>query len=156
MRKFVTRHLSGAYGASALALLVASLAATPAWGAGTEPAPANATDPNADVQAASDITVTARKRSERLQDVPISISAIGADGLNAQKIDKLQDLTQNIPNFSPITQNPRTSSLSIRGIGGVVGGADGSESGAGLIIDNVFLPSSVPCGPRATSTAARS
>lgn len=141
MRKFVTRHRSGAYGASALALLVASLAASPARAEGAEPAPvpANATDPNADVQAASDITVTARKRSERLQDVPISISAIGADGLNAQKIDKLQDLTQNIPNFSPITQNPRTSSLSIRGIGGVVGGADGSESGAGLIIDNVFL-----------------
>lgn len=89
---------------------------------------------------AAEITVTARKRVERLQDVPLSISEVGSETLAHQKIDKLQDLVQNIPNFTPITQNPRTSSLSIRGIGGVVGGADGSESGAGLIIDNVFLP----------------
>lgn len=116
--------------------------AAPAW---AETAPATAAlDPapaaESGIDNSADITVTARKRTEKLQDVPLSISAVGSDALKNEKIGKLQELVQLIPNFTPITQNPRTSSLSIRGIGGVVGGADGSESGAGLIIDNVFLP----------------
>jgi len=134
-----------AWRASAAAVAVVLAHATPAWAdtapanVAPDPAPAAAPDADGGIDSAADITVTARKRTEKLQDVPLSISAIGSDALKNEKIGKLQELVQLIPNFTPITQNPRTSSLSIRGIGGVVGGADGSESGAGLIIDNVFL-----------------
>lgn len=136
------RRLEWRAGAAVLSALLVQ--ATPAWadaapvGPAPDPAPAAAAS-DAGIDNAADITVTARKRTEKLQDVPLSISAVGSDALKNEKIGKLQELVQLIPNFTPITQNPRTSSLSIRGIGGVVGGADGSESGAGLIIDNVFL-----------------
>jgi len=127
-----------AYRTSAAAIFALLIPGTSAF-AGTDAGAGSSAGADSTITAGADISVTARKRTERLQDVPLSISAVGSETLARQKIDKLQDLVQNIPNFTPITQNPRTSSLSIRGIGGVVGGADGSESGAGLIIDNVFL-----------------
>jgi len=104
-----------------------------------------AADADADAAAASDeygggspIVVTARHRDEKLQDVPLSISAISADVVKTERLDRLQDFAQKIPNFNPYTSNPRTSALSIRGVGGINGGSDGSESGVGLIVDNVF------------------
>ncbi|MFT4045863.1 MAG: TonB-dependent receptor [Solimonas sp.] len=81
--------------------------------------------------------MTTRKRNERLQDVPLSVSAVSGEIQEAQHLDQLQDFALQIPNFTPQTKNPRSSSLSIRGVGGV-GGGDGSESGAGYIVDNVF------------------
>lgn len=85
------------------------------------------------------VVVRTRKREELLQDVPLSVSAIDGDTQELQHLDKLQEFSLKIPNFQPNTSNPRTSSLSIRGAGGVLGGSDGSESGVGLIIDNVFF-----------------
>ena len=98
----------------------------------------------ADAAAGSDtpqldkVVVHARKRAEFLQDVPLSISAVDGQTQATEHLDKLQDFQQKIPNFQPNTTNPRTSSLSIRGAGGVIGGSDGSESGVGLIVDDVF------------------
>jgi iron complex outermembrane receptor protein len=103
-----------------------------------------AVDPSAETVAAEDdgggnaIVVTARRRDERLQDVPLSISAISGDVVKTERLDRLQDFAQKIPNFNPYTSNPRTSALSIRGVGGINGGSDGAESGVGLIVDNVF------------------
>ncbi|VWX54287.1 conserved exported hypothetical protein [Novosphingobium sp. 9U] len=92
----------------------------------------------ADDDAGEAIVVTARHRDEKLQDVPLSISALSGDTVRTEKLDRLQDFAQKIPNFNPYTSNPRTSALSIRGVGGINGGSDGSESGVGLIVDNVF------------------
>lgn len=95
-------------------------------------------DSAADIDSGASITVTARRRTEKLQDVPLSISAVSADTVKIERLDRLQDFAQKIPNFNPYTSNPRTSALSIRGVGGINGGSDGSESGVGLIVDNVF------------------
>jgi iron complex outermembrane recepter protein len=84
------------------------------------------------------ILVHARKRAELLENVPLSISAVDGQTQATQHLDKLQDFEEKLPNFQPNTNNPRTSSLLIRGAGGVIGGADGSESGVGLIVDDVF------------------
>lgn len=84
------------------------------------------------------IVVTARRREENAQDVPMSISALGAEVIQNQRLNRLQDFAARIPNFNPSTGNPRTSSLSIRGVGGLGGGGDGSESGVGVIVDDVF------------------
>ena len=84
------------------------------------------------------IVVTARRREENLQDVPMSISALGEATIETQRLNQFQDFATRIPNFNPSTGNPRTSSLSIRGVGGLGGGGDGSESGVGVIVDDVF------------------
>ena len=87
---------------------------------------------------AAGIVVTARLRQENLQDVPLSISAVGSEVIRSERLVRIQDFSQKIANFNPRTQNPRTSALSIRGAGGLAGAGDGSEGGVGLIVDNVF------------------
>ena len=48
----------------------------------------------------NDIVVSARHRDERLQDVPLAISAIAGKELNDQHLDRLPDYAAKIPNFS--------------------------------------------------------
>jgi iron complex outermembrane receptor protein len=117
-------------GAAPLAVIFGALAAAPALAADDAAA--------AEESELSEVVVTARHREERLQDVPLSVSAVSGEVQAEQRLDKLQDFAQKIPNFNPRTSNPRTSALSIRGVGGIAGGGDGSESGVGLIVDNVF------------------
>lgn len=47
----------------------------------------------------ADIVVTAQKRSERLQEVPISVSAIGGDALQKQRVTQADELVSKIPNL---------------------------------------------------------
>lgn len=50
-------------------------------------------------EAGPDIVVTAQRRSEKLQDVPVSISAIGGDQLAAKRVTTANDLVGPIPNL---------------------------------------------------------
>lgn len=90
-----------------------------------------------DVKGFGEIVITARKREEKLQDVPISVAAVSGQTLEAQKIDRVSEYAAKVPNFTALQQNTRVSGLYIRGIGGNAN-SDGSESGVGLIVDNVF------------------
>ncbi|WP_341917344.1 TonB-dependent receptor [Hydrocarboniphaga effusa] len=92
----------------------------------------------AEAAAVAEVVITARRREERLQDVPLSISALSGEFVQEQNLVRIQEFAARIPNFNPDTSNPRTSSLSIRGVGGLGSGSDGSESGVGQIVDNVF------------------
>ena len=94
-------------------------------------------DAAADAEAAGDIIVTARKRDERLQDVPVAISTISGDTLSRQQINRVSDFSAKLPNFHAVQQNTRVSGLYVRGLGGNANN-DGAESGVGLIVDNVF------------------
>lgn len=85
-----------------------------------------------------EVKVTARQREEKAQDVPLPVSVVGAKTQERERLERLQDFAQKVPNFVPSINNPRTSAMSIRGISGISGGADGSESAVGLIVDNVF------------------
>ncbi|MGU3316903.1 TonB-dependent receptor [Sphingomonas sp. M6A6_1c] len=80
--------------------------------------------------------MTARRRNERLQDVPIAISVIGGSELSAKHLERVADFAIKIPNFSALQQNTRVSGLYIRGLGGNASN-DGAEGGVGLIVDNV-------------------
>ncbi|TPE63708.1 TonB-dependent receptor [Sandaracinobacter neustonicus] len=86
----------------------------------------------------SDIIVTARKRAESLQDVPVAITAISGETLNRQQINRVADFAAKLPNFGAVQQNTRVSGLYVRGLGGNANN-DGAESGVGLIVDNVFF-----------------
>src|SRR3546814_5270785 len=70
-----------------------------------------------DGSAPGDIVVMARKREERLQDVPLSISAISGDTVANERLFRISDYAGKIPNFSALQQNTRTSGLYIRGVG---------------------------------------
>jgi len=104
------------------------------------PAAAAAPQPAAGPASAEveEVKVTARLREEKAQDVPLPVSVVGAKTAEREHVERLTDFAQKVPNFVPYINNPRTSAMTIRGISGISGGADGSESSVGLIVDNVF------------------
>jgi iron complex outermembrane recepter protein len=85
-----------------------------------------------------EVVVTARNRSERLQDVPIPISVLGGDALARDRTFSIADLTQRAPGMTATTPNARRSGVSIRGIGRTSGN-DNMEAAVGVIVDDVFL-----------------
>jgi iron complex outermembrane recepter protein len=64
-----------------------------------------------------DIVVTAQRRTESIMDVPISISAIGADAIARQRISGIDDVIVQMPNVSFVSLGSRDrKEISIRGI----------------------------------------
>lgn len=97
-------------------------ASTPAP-AGDPASPAPETSPVAPADSAApaysdDIIVTAQKREENVQKVPINITAFGATKLSTLSVNNVQDLTAYVPSFR-VTQpgDPAVSALSLRGVG---------------------------------------
>lgn len=85
------------------------------------------------------IVVTARRRSEEVQDVPISISVIDAKAIEQTGAYNLSRLTQLQPSVQFFSSNPRNTAVNIRGIGAPFGLTnDGIEQGVGFYIDQVF------------------
>lgn len=72
-------------------------------------------DPQSDVL--GEITVTALRRSERLQDVPVSITALTGSALADQKVTNAADLVSQVPNFQAAsTVGEDIPVFSLRGI----------------------------------------
>ena len=72
-----------------------------------------------------EIVVTAQKRSEDLQDVPVSIQAIGGEKLEALVISDFNDYVKFLPSVSFQSTSPGFSSVYMRG---VASGGDGNHS----------------------------
>ena len=115
--------------------------ALPIAASAQEPAPAQADDPQAADAAPGqgEIVVTARRRAETAQDVPLAISVIGAESIEASgnfNINKLQQLT---PTLQVYSSNPRNTAVNIRGLGVPFGlTSDGFEQGVGIYVDDVY------------------
>ena len=82
-----------------------------------------------------EVIVTAQKRTESLQDVPISVSAMSGEKINEQGITDLAELTLYIPNVN-INQGQAQPNIFIRGVGS--GTNVGFEQSVGLYIDGVY------------------
>lgn len=81
------------------------------------PALAQDSAPSQEATAVSDIIVTAQKREESIQDVPIAVTALSAENLDAMKIEGGSELMRAIPNVSFSKSNFSMYNFSIRGIG---------------------------------------
>ena len=84
-----------------------------------------------------ELIVTAQKREESMQDVPIAVSAFSQNAMKAQGIDGARDLVQSVPNVSFQRRNTRTN-FQIRGIGSQLS-AVGGDDGAGIHLNNAPL-----------------
>jgi iron complex outermembrane receptor protein len=85
------------------------------------------------------IVTAARRRAESVQDVPIAVSVLSGDTLDATGAFNIGRLTQLQPSVQFITSNPRNSAINIRGLGAPFGLTnDGIEQGVGLYIDQVY------------------
>ncbi|XQW83438.1 TonB-dependent receptor [Thalassotalea piscium] len=86
------------------------------------------------------IQVTAQRRVQNLQQTPVSITAIGEDGLASKQISRLDDLSYEVPNLiiAPNTGTSSGAKIFMRGVG-----EDNStftnDPAIGLYVDGVFF-----------------
>jgi len=85
-----------------------------------------------------EVVVSARKRSENAQDVPISLSEISGDELQERGLVRVQEILRTMPNVSTDILQPRNASVSIRGIGRNPA-SDALEPSVGVFLDGVYL-----------------
>ncbi|MFN3524162.1 MAG: TonB-dependent receptor [Phenylobacterium sp.] len=87
-----------------------------------------------------EIVVTAQKREQSLQDVPIVVTAVGARTLREAGVRDIKDLTVLTPGMTVTSTSSTTSTTArIRGVG-TVGDNLGLESSVGVVIDGVYRP----------------
>ena len=86
------------------------------------------------------LVVTAQKREEALQDVPVTVTAVGEDLIRDSGVRDVKDLQVLVPGLTVTsTQNEAITTARIRGIG-TVGDNVGLESSVGVVIDGVYRP----------------
>lgn len=148
--------------AAVLALPTATLAqsapttppVTPSSDADTRPSPAITrqaetapASPDAEETGLEEITVTARRRSENLQDTPISVVALSGETLEARQVNSVGDLGRFTPNVSleqgsAISGSSSSVTAFIRGIGQTDFNLT-IDPGVGLYVDGVYVSRSV-------------
>lgn len=88
----------------------------------------------------SEVVVTARKRSEALQDVPLSITAVGAEALERQNIQSVSGLSAQTPGLftapGSVSSTSDLAYLTMRGVGFNAG----LEPAVGVFIDGMYQP----------------
>lgn len=105
------------------------------------PDAARAATDAADVAAVGveELVVTARRREETVQDVPVAVSVVAGAQLadtGAFNVGRLQQLAPTLQFYS---SNPRNTSVNVRGLGVPFGlTSDGFEQGVGIYVDDVY------------------
>jgi iron complex outermembrane receptor protein len=90
-------------------------------------------------QQIEEVVVTAQKREENVQEVPISISTYSGEFLDQSGIDTLQDLGDYAPNLTLSTSsNIVNNRIIMRGVGSV--GDNALEPSVAVFIDGVYYP----------------
>ena len=85
-----------------------------------------------------DIIVTAQKREQNLQDVPIVVTSLAAETLQDAGVRDIKDLQILTPGMTVTsTQSEASTTARIRGVG-TVGDNPGLESSVGVVIDGVY------------------
>ena len=85
-----------------------------------------------------EIIVTATKRAQSLQDVPIAVSAFSNDAIEATRMQGLNDIAIRTPNFLIGQQGPTAPELTIRGIGST-DRESGSDRSVVVFVDEVYI-----------------
>jgi iron complex outermembrane receptor protein len=85
------------------------------------------------------IIITARRREEASQDVPLAIATLDARTINDTGAFSVQRIQQLAPSLQVYSSNPRNTAVNIRGIGVPFGLTnDGFEQGVGIYVDDVY------------------
>ncbi len=126
--KLITRSV-----AAALALMGSAMGSAHA-----QAAPENATAVASEKE--NVVVVTARRREETLQDVPVSVTAFNADTLSKQGVADITALALALPNTTLKSSRATNSTLTafIRGVGQQDPLA-GFEAGVGIYLDDIYL-----------------
>ncbi|WP_172593077.1 TonB-dependent receptor plug domain-containing protein [Altererythrobacter sp. B11] len=120
MKYEVTRVRRGALRAALLAtvsLSVPAMAQTPPTESQQPASTEQVAAPPQDATTFGDIVVTAQKRSQRTQDIALSITAIGGDQLKQQNINTISDIATLVPGFTVAKSFRGPPIYTLRGVG---------------------------------------
>ncbi len=135
----VVAHPARTLLAVAVFAALASLHVMPAHAQQAE-TPSAASTEDEEATTLATITVTAQKREEAMQDVPISVTALSEQILRDTGVRDVKDVQILVPGLTVTsTQSEALTTARIRGIG-TVGDNAGLESSVGIIIDGVYRP----------------
>ena len=127
----------------AIAAILSGSSIGPSYGA-------TATD-TSESESIQEITVTAQRRTENAQDVPISVQALTADTLSKLNVSTFEEFVKFVPNVTTATTGPGQSSIFFRGLSvGITGqqgtGATGPIPNAAVYLDEesvALMPRSI-------------
>lgn len=101
----------------------------------------DATSAEEDAGSDADIVVTAQKRSESIQDVPISIAAFSGETLQEANVATVLDLGRVATNFQTVrSSNTGSTRIGIRGVGSLANTL--IEPSVAVFVDGVYVPRS--------------
>lgn len=108
---------------------VAALVPAAAW---AQEAPAG----NDGVVEVDEVIVTARKREERLFDVPVAVTAVTSETLEQRQLTSIRDIAQITPGLNINSDASGRAFISIRGIGTTL--LDSVQPGVGIFVDGIY------------------
>jgi outer membrane receptor protein involved in Fe transport len=127
------RALVGATNIVFIACMAALAAPVQAQTAG-DPVPAPAPQP-ALAPGLEEVVVTAQRRAQRLQDVPVAVSVVSGVSLQRANLTTLEDVSERLPDVK-ITSGPLVDQINIRGVGS--GQNAGFEQSVATFVDGVY------------------
>lgn len=87
-----------------------------------------------------EIAVTARRRSEEVQEIPISIAVLNLKALDNSTAFNVNTVKELVPSVQLYSSNPRNTTLNVRGVGSTFGLTnDGIDPGVGFYVDGVYF-----------------
>jgi iron complex outermembrane receptor protein len=106
--------------------------------AATEAAPAAQDAAAAEPENDQAIVVTARKRSEVLQDVPVAVTAVTGETIEKRGLTQIKDVAQLTPSLNVNSDGVGRVFLAVRGVGTTLVGT--VQPGVGIFVDGVYQP----------------
>lgn len=83
-----------------------------------------------------EVIVTARKREERLFDVPVAVTAVTADTIESRQLTSVRDVAAITPGLNINSDAAGRAFISIRGIGTTL--LDSVQPGVGIFVDGIY------------------
>jgi iron complex outermembrane receptor protein len=93
---------------------------------------------SADTGSLDEVVVTARRREESLQNVPIAVTALSAQMLLENQINSVKDIAAYSPGLNINSDSAGRSFVSIRGIGTTL--INTVQPGVGIFLDGIYQP----------------
>jgi iron complex outermembrane receptor protein len=119
-------------------LASAALPCQPIWAQTVQGGSLEQSETERDSVGIDDIIVTANKRQESLQKVPIAISAFGADMVENSRISSIDDVVARVPAFFASNAFRTQASLGMRGAAALED-SPGSDQAVAVFVDEIYL-----------------
>lgn len=117
-------------------LLGCAIAALLPAAALAQPAPEGTGAGQDEASVVDDVIVTARKREERLFDVPVAVTAVTSDTIEARQLTSVRDVATITPGLNINSDAAGRAFISIRGIGTTL--LDSVQPGVGIFVDGIY------------------